>query len=64
MLSQEQFSQYKKYYDFALELFNNSQKMENNNSSVLIQKPVVKDVPSYNNYFEPKQKEKSKKQDR
>lgn len=38
--------------------------MENNNSSVLIQKPVVKDVPSYNNYFEPKQKEKSKKQDR
>lgn len=55
--------EYKKYYDFAMELFNNSQKTENN-SSLMLTKPLTKDFPAYNNYFEPKTKDKSRKNER
>ena len=42
----------------------NSQKVEGN-VSVMFSKPLSKEMPSYNNYFEPKiTKEKTKKQDK
>ena len=64
MLSQEQFADYKKYYEFSLELFNNNQKLENNVSMMLPTKPINKDFPAYNNYFEPRPKDKTKKHDK
>ena len=45
-----------------MELYN-SQKVEGN-VSVMFSKPLSKEMPTYNNYFEPKPKEKTKKQDK
>ena len=53
--------QYKKYYDFSIELYNQAQKAETN-PSMIYQKPISKESPVYNNYFEPKQKEKKQKE--
>ena len=64
ILCQEQFNDYKKFYDYALELFNTSQKVQAN-GSVMFNKQVSKEIPSYNNYFEPKvHKERAKKQEK
>lgn len=48
MLSQEQFMDYKKYYDFAMEVYENIGKSE---SFPAFQKPTNNPVIIYNNYF-------------
>jgi hypothetical protein len=47
-----------------MELFNTSQKVEGN-GSVMFSKPVSREIPSYNSYFEPKvHKERGKKHEK
>ena len=48
MLSQDQFMDYKKYYDFAMEVYENIGKSE---SFPAFQKPTNNPVIIYNNYF-------------
>jgi len=58
MLSEVQFYEYKRFYDFSMELFNSAQKIDNTSSVFRLS---TKDGPAYNNYFEPKGNEKAKK---
>lgn len=52
ILNEDQLNQHKKYYDFAMELYNTSPKQEN--GSIIISKPPLRDFVPYNHYFEPK----------
>lgn len=49
ILSQEQFMDYKKYYDFSMEVYENIGKGE---SYPAFQKPTSNPVILYNNYFD------------
>ena len=55
IVNEQQFNDYKQYYDYAVELQNLTQKIENNSSTLFQNRPTFnKETPSYNNYFEPK----------
>ena len=62
MLNETQFNQYKKFYDFSMEIYNSSDKLQNNPSMMF--RNSNKEVAPYNNYFEPKTKQKTKKQEK
>jgi hypothetical protein len=49
ILGEEQMKNYKHYYDFAVDLYNATPKMENGS---IVAKPFIKDYVAYNNYFE------------
>lgn len=54
MLNEAQFNEYKKFYDFSMEIYNTTAKLQNNPSMMF--RNSNKEVPAYNNYFEPKPK--------
>lgn len=60
MLDQDQFNEYKKFYDYAMEIYNTAPKIQSN-ASMMMFRPINKDGPAYNNYFKPDVKDKTRK---
>lgn len=49
---------YKPYYDFAVDIYNATPKIENGS---IVAKPLIKDYVSYNNYFDVKTSDAKKR---